>query len=90
MSLLLDLPRDTEQALVARAARLGVPVERYAVEVLRREVEGEEPTRQNAISARLAALAKLRELAAGTRAGLPPIPDEAIAREDLYSGRTAF
>lgn len=36
---------------------------------------------------RLAALSKLRELAAGTRAGLPPIPDEALSSENLYAGR---
>lgn len=36
---------------------------------------------------RLAALSKLRELAAGTRAGLPPIPDEALSIENLYAGR---
>lgn len=36
---------------------------------------------------RLAALAKLRKLAAGTRAGLPPIPDEALSSENLYAER---
>jgi hypothetical protein len=40
MSLILELPAETEAALTAKAARLGVPLERYAVGVLRRDVEG--------------------------------------------------
>jgi hypothetical protein len=41
MSLLLELSADTERALEAKAARLGVPIERYAAGVLRRDVEGD-------------------------------------------------
>lgn len=36
---------------------------------------------------RLASLAKLRELADGTREGLPPISDESLTSENLYAGR---
>lgn len=39
MSLLVELPPETESALAAKAARLGVPLERYAAAVLRRDVE---------------------------------------------------
>jgi len=39
MSLLIETPREIETALAAKAARLGVPVERYALGVLRRDVE---------------------------------------------------
>jgi len=39
MTLTLDLPEEITTGLEAKAARLGVPVERFAVGVLRREVE---------------------------------------------------
>lgn len=37
--------------------------------------------------ARQAARRELETLAAGTRVGLPPIPDEALASDSLYAGR---
>ncbi len=39
MTLTIKIPPDVESALKARALRLGVPVERYAAGVLRRDVE---------------------------------------------------
>ncbi len=39
MTLTLDLSEEITSGLEAKAARLGVPVERFAVGVLRREVE---------------------------------------------------
>jgi hypothetical protein len=39
MTLTIEVPPETESALEAKAARLGVPVERYAAGVLRRDVE---------------------------------------------------
>ena len=42
---------------------------------------------QSTINARQAARRELEALAVGTRAGLPPIPDEALTSESLYAGR---
>jgi hypothetical protein len=39
MTLTIEVAADVESALAAKAARLGVPVERYAAGVLRRDVE---------------------------------------------------
>jgi hypothetical protein len=41
MTLTIEVAPETERALEAKAARLGVPVERYAAGVLRRDVEGD-------------------------------------------------
>lgn len=38
------------------------------------------------LQARQEARRKLEELASGTRAGLPPIPDEALSSESIYAG----
>ncbi len=88
MTLQIEVAPEVEQALEAKAARLGVPVERYAAGVLRADVESNGDARQSStIAARLDALGRLQSLAAGTRAGWPPIPDEALSSENLYSGR---
>ncbi len=89
MTLTIEIEPETQRAIEGKAARLGVPVERYAAGVLRRDVENDEP-RQSAdavTNARRAARRALEVLAAGTRAGLPPIPDEALTSENLYAGR---
>lgn len=39
MTLSIEIAPEVQSALTARAARLGVPVERYAAGVLRRDVE---------------------------------------------------
>jgi len=44
MTLTLEIPETVETALEAKAARLGVPVERYASDVLARDVQDEAPT----------------------------------------------
>ena len=87
MKLELKIAPDVEQALEAKAQRLGVPVERYAAGVLRRDVESNGGPYESAQSARLAARRALEALAAGTRTGLPPIPDAALSSESLYTGR---
>lgn len=93
MTLTIEIEPETQRAIEGKAARLGVPVERYAAGVLRRDVESDvenDEARQNAdavTNARRAARRALEALAVGTRAGLPPIPDEALTSENLYSGR---
>lgn len=39
MTLIIDLPDEAEAALKARAAAAGVPVERYATQLLERDLE---------------------------------------------------
>ncbi len=56
MKLELEIAPDIEQALVAKAQRLGVPVERYAAGVLRRDVETNGGPYESAQSARPARL----------------------------------
>jgi hypothetical protein len=87
MTLTIEVAPEVESRLQEKAARLGVPVERYAAGVLRRDVESNDDPRAPVIASRLAALGKLRELAAGTRAGWPPLSDSAISRENIYAGR---
>ena len=43
MTLTIEIEPETQRALEGKARRLGVPVERYAAGVLRRDVENEEP-----------------------------------------------
>ena len=72
MSLLLDLPAETESALEAKAARLGMPLERYAMSVLRHDVES------NASSAFMKMLAdSAPRIAAGS---LHPLTSEDISQ----------
>jgi hypothetical protein len=42
LTLTLEIPETVESALEAKARRLGLPIERYAVEVLARDVAGSE------------------------------------------------
>ena len=43
MTLTIEIEPETQRAIEGKAARLGVPVERYAAGVLRRDVESNEP-----------------------------------------------
>jgi hypothetical protein len=88
----LDLPAELESGLEAKAARLGMPMERYIIGVLRREVEanGNGATRENNPVAR--ALALRDELAASIQAGtrrsdvpLDAAADLAILREERFA-----
>ncbi len=72
MTLRLELPPETEAALEAKAQRLGVPIERYAAGVLRRDVES------NAGGGFMAMLAESApRIAAGT---LRPITSDDISQ----------
>lgn len=77
MTLTIEIAPETQRAIEGKARRLGVPVERYAAGVLRRDVENDEPratTKQGA--AFLALLDKARPIiAAGT---LRPITSESV------------
>jgi len=84
MTLQIEFPSEIEQALEAKAARLGVPVEHYAAGVLRRDVKSNGDTRTS-IAARLEALGKLQELAASFNHGKAPLPDAAISRDSIYA-----
>ena len=83
----LELPENVERVLVAKARQRGVALDAYMREVLQRDAQNE--TDAAIISkqdAQRAARRALELLAVGTRAGLPPIPDEALSRENLYEG----
>ncbi len=67
MTLTLELDAREQAALEAKAARLGVPVERFALGVLRREMESDGDTRARRPLSR--ALALRDELAATIHAG---------------------
>lgn len=91
MSLIIEAPREIEAALEAKAARLGVPVERYALGVLRRDVEGNGAKPREPVNARAAArLASLRAAVETSRrnnqaAGIAaPLSDWALSRAGAY------
>ena len=67
---------------IAAGARLPLASE----DISRAIADTRADTRPSANSARQAARRALEALAAGTRAGLPPIPDEALTSESLYAG----
>jgi hypothetical protein len=87
MTLTIDVPRDVELALAERAQNKGQSVPQYVTALLS-EVACVPPKADFAegqadVTARLAALAEIS--AHGTRVGLPPLSDEAVAQ--LYSER---
>ncbi len=93
MTLTLKIPKTVESALEAKAARLGVPVERYAAGVLRRDVEnnaahGETQAHEARVSRRLAALREVVETARsfGSTPGAltAPLSDWALSRAGAY------
>jgi len=96
MTLTLEIPLETEQALEETARANGQSAADYAAELLRYAVRVAKPkpgTTSDAmqraeIAARLAALDQLGqgpdERAA---AGLGPLPEEALDRESIYEGR---
>jgi hypothetical protein len=62
------------------------------LDTLLSEVESESKERKLSLPARnlqtrQEARRKLEDLASGTRAGLPSIPDEALSSESIYAGR---
>ncbi len=82
----LELSPDVERALEAKARRRGVSLAVYLRDVAQRDaatpdVSGEVQSTQQA------ARRALETLAGGTRAGLPPIPDEALTSASIYAGR---
>jgi hypothetical protein len=85
MTLTLEMPSDIKSSLETKAARLGLSLDIYVLEVLRRDAELSCPTHN--LQTRQEARRKLEELASGTRAGLSPIPDEALSSESIYAGR---
>jgi len=56
MTRTLELPEELESALTAKAVRLGVPVELYAIEVLRHDLENKDTPAQNEHRQRVRAL----------------------------------
>ncbi len=85
MTLTLELDAREQAALEAKAARLGVPVERFALGVLRREVESDGDTRARRPLAR--ALALRDELAATIHAGTMSNGAKLDAAADLTAMR---
>ncbi len=95
MTLTLDLSEEITTGLQAKAARLGVPVERFAVGVLRREVETNgQAEYSDASQARAShpitrARALRQELAAALRspggAALDASADLAALREERFT-----
>ncbi len=77
MTLIIEIEPETQRAMEGKAARLGVPVERYAAGVLRRDVENNEPrVLDKRGAAFLALLDKARPvIAAGV---LQPLTSESI------------
>jgi hypothetical protein len=77
MTLTIEIEPETQRAIEGKAARLGVPVERYAAGVLRRDVENDEPrAKEKQGAAFLALLNKARPIvAAGT---LRPLTSESV------------
>ena len=82
MTLTIEIEPETQRAIEGKAARLGVPVERYAAGVLRRDVENSEPRlldtlpRDKRGAAFMALLDKARPIiAAGT---LKPMTCESV------------
>lgn len=96
MTLTIEIEPETQRAIEGKAARLGVPVERYAAGVLRRDVENSEPRVNNRVpdkrgAAFMALLDKARPIvAAGT---LRPLTSEFVnsaidaSREDATRDR---
>ena len=88
MTLTLEMPSDVKSGLETKAARLGLPLDIYVLEVLRRDVVEKELFHpMHNLQAKREAQRKLEELAKDTRVGLSPIPDEALSRENIYAGR---
>lgn len=77
MTLTIEIEPETQRAIEGKAARLGVPVERYAAGVLRRDAESNEPrVLDKRGAAFLALLDKARPIvAAGT---LRPLTSESV------------
>ncbi len=84
----LDLPAELESGLEAKAARLGVPMERYIIGVLRHDVESSNGLARNGANGTTAQpptlaawLERLNEAAPIIAAGtLKPIKSDDIAR----------
>ena len=91
MTLTIEVPAEVESALEAKAARLGVPMERYVAGVLRRDVESNNTpvgAREERKERRLAALEAAVETARGfavTPGALhAPLSDWALSRAGAY------
>lgn len=66
MTLTIEITPEVETAIAAKAARLGVPIERYAAGVLRRDVESNGAPHEYSQSARRALIASIRGKYAGS------------------------
>ena len=85
----LELSESVERVLEAKAQQRGIAVDAYLLDLVAKDAQVKNDARepQHVVAARLQSLTQLRELAQDTRAGLPPIPDEALTSENLYAGR---
>ena len=82
MSIVVELEPEFEERLRKQAAELGVPVQKYVEDLLRREAV-ESPAGQPS-------LAEFEADWAGFPEGLdhiPPLPSEALSREAIYGER---
>jgi len=81
MTVTLDLSPEVEARLLAESSAQGLPVS----EVIKAYLSGHLPTvpRRNPTSAEIRKL--LSEAAALIPAGVPPLSDEALSRESIYS-----
>ncbi len=91
MTLTLDIPPEVERTLAERAQRTGQSVAEFAAAVLaqlaRLDSDRGSLQRQTEIAARLAALERIGRYDTRSRAGLPPLSEEATCRDSIYEGR---
>lgn len=95
MSLVIEMPPDTETRLREKARRRGLEAEEYVRDLLEREVnngtQAAAPAQPSAdIEKRLQAWRELDALIQErgdprAEAGLPPLSDEDISRETIYA-----
>jgi Post-segregation antitoxin CcdA len=82
MTVTIELPPEVEAGLVAQAQALGVPLSQYLEHLLREQV----PQLSSASLSPAERAAAWRESAKGLP-HTPPLSDQAISRESIYSDR---
>jgi hypothetical protein len=91
MTLTLEVSADVARVLEERAQGAGQSVAEFAAALLAQVAglgrDSGSVERQPERAARLAALERIGCYDTRTRAGLPPLPDEACSRENIYEGR---
>lgn len=86
MSLTIDLPPEVETRLREEAARRGQATEEYASRILAEVVEQQPEIAPRILTSQERAQA-FREWAASRKVVAPPLPSEALRRENMYEDR---